>query len=262
MNVDNITKIGASHITCDDYSLSRVWDGEDNQKIALAMISDGCSASKDTDLGSRLLSIISKNIFKNVGVSFPTIKLLESYINRELVDIKTRLDIPYTCFDATLGVVYINNNIARILIWGDGAYAIKRGDELIYGGCISFPKNAPDYLSYNLDENRKKIYLQEHSEKQIECIHGTITQLKPFSPYYIEYNVYPGDVICVMSDGVCSYKDQQGNPISWNEILNKYVSFKNTNGEFIQRRINMMEKINGKEGILHIDDISLAGISL
>ena len=57
MNANCAINIGSTHALCQDYALARN-DGP------YVILSDGCSSSPDTDVGSRLLVKASEKIFK------------------------------------------------------------------------------------------------------------------------------------------------------------------------------------------------------
>ena len=63
MNKDSFFKIGSTHNICQDYAIS---GRDEHYKVDYAIISDGCSGAEDTDIGSRLVSLIAK---QNISLS-------------------------------------------------------------------------------------------------------------------------------------------------------------------------------------------------
>ena len=64
-------------------------------------------------------------------------------------------------------------------------------------------------------------------------------------------------MVGIASDGLCSFeKDKQS--VSLSNIINPFFDFKNTNGEYLKRRVDKYLKQLHKEGYSHYDDISLA----
>jgi DNA-directed RNA polymerase delta subunit len=64
----------------------------------------------------------------------------------------------------------------------------------------------------------------------------------------------------VMSDGTESFVNREtGERIHYQQILNEFSSFKNTNGEFIKRRVGRAIEDLVKTNIYNTDDISVAG---
>ena len=55
INVDHYMTIGSSHQVCEDYIISGT------EPFPYIILSDGCSSSKDTDIGARILAQCAKN---------------------------------------------------------------------------------------------------------------------------------------------------------------------------------------------------------
>ena len=81
----------------------------------------------------------------------------------------------------------------------------------------------------------------------------------PFIPVFFENTVEEGDIIAVVSDGINSFRNENGN-ISYIDLVDEFIGFKNTIGEFAKRRINAFKRKCLKENITHSDDISIATI--
>jgi len=56
MHADHHYEIGSSHVACEDYAMSGTQEG-----LTYAILSDGCSASKDSDVGARILCHLAKS---------------------------------------------------------------------------------------------------------------------------------------------------------------------------------------------------------
>jgi len=61
MNSDSQYLIGHSHHVCEDYALSGFYNG-----LHYAIVADGCSASKDVDIGARVLAKSAEGVIRSV----------------------------------------------------------------------------------------------------------------------------------------------------------------------------------------------------
>jgi len=266
MQTDSIFNIGKSHSVCEDYAFHG-----DNCII----VSDGCSSSKHTDIGSRLLCITAHRIlktFKNEPLSYYA---FGNKVSNCVAEQLLLLDLPISSMDATLLVSFVNDGIVYVYIYGDGYYQIKFKDDSIQFGTFNYNGNAPYYLSYWLDPQRHNDYIKQFGEsveyvigmysgENYESIsnnininqHKETSLITPISINDIEY-------IILMSDGVESFQNYSVHPpiaIDTNEVLKEMTNFKNNKGEFVTRRIKSALKKFKKDGIEHYDDFSVAGI--
>ncbi len=73
MHADSVYVIGDGHQVCEDYArsgcFSDMWISEDGLRSAVhyALVSDGCSGSKDTDIGSRLIINAAERMIHECG---------------------------------------------------------------------------------------------------------------------------------------------------------------------------------------------------
>ena len=127
---------------------------------------------------------------------------------------------------------------------------------------------APDYLSYSLDEKRLELYkAMKGNVKSIETyevlketkIHTTGVY-DPFTPITLKREVKPGDIVAVISDGINSFRKSDNTPIDWIDLIEEFTGFKNTEGEFVIRRISAFKRKCLKDGTTHHDDISISAI--
>ncbi|MHA1469277.1 MAG: hypothetical protein ACTSSP_01805 [Candidatus Asgardarchaeia archaeon] len=156
MNTDCAFYIGTTHEVCHDYTLS----GKD--KIIL---SDGCSGSRLSDMGSRVLSITAINKIAEVDdlhnfepgecilLSRPSIKIL---------------NLPNTCLDATLLGAAGEEDCLQAFCYGDGTIALKtkNGDIAIID--IVYTDNHPFYINYLYDKTgRFTNWEQNHNKRKV-----------------------------------------------------------------------------------------------
>jgi hypothetical protein len=273
MNSDWYIDKGYTHKICEDYVV--VGNG-------FAIVSDGCSASKHTDIGARVLCMSARELLLNfledggeeldhrhfgnhvIGVAYSSIQ---------------NLGLPLTCLDATLLVTYVHRDRVRILMYGDG-YAIitfDDGKKMLWKK--EYPQNAPYYLSYQLDYQRQQTYCQQISDYQFfhtsnvpdkelqmpayRWIETTIPveETVPIARFIDQPDNMRISNVLIMSDGVASFLENSKNVDDTN-ILEEFTNFKVMKGEFVRRRCNAVMKRFAKDGVKHYDDISVAGIHL
>jgi len=69
----------------------------------------------------------------------------------------------------------------------------------------------------------------------------------------------------VVSDGIKSYtqgSEGETKEIGRYEMASRFGAYKNFVGKFVERRMNKIKIENAASGIVHYDDISVAGIHL
>lgn len=281
--------IGESHLVCQDYArtLNAPIPGMDYSTMGReegptpcekwAFVSDGCSGSPDTDVGSRLLVLSAiESVLQGVspfeGHSTTTnpkaIALLASCAAKQL-------GLHPHAIDATLLV--IKHDVAakgfNVFMAGDGMIGIKQGD-IIYLHEIRYESGCPYYLSYELDEQRKKEFNKHPSgiKRSIikgingwqfngeEAIHGGI--------YSSFWAAKPGDVVFAITDGAGSVQKNKTkettktkSAVALTDVIDKLVAFKGTQGQFVSRRLRGFQKEAKSEGWSNFDDIGLAAIA-
>lgn len=272
MNADNDYQIGCDHIVCEDYSLSGV--SADGTR-AFAIVSDGCSASEDVDFGSRLISMAARETWVKMNSNlFLTKKTNVEYLDFGSQVIQRANVVPPLfpslapgVLDATLLMAWVDEGVMRMVMYGDGVFLhkTKDGTHAIH---VSFTNNAPSYLSYLLDNERKAGYIAMGGKKEVtncmivdeKVVTSGLTTVAPFEPTTFEAKVGPGDVIALCSDGINSFRTVGFTNIEWVDLLDDYIGYKNFDGVFAKRRLAAFKRKCLKEGITHHDDISIATI--
>lgn len=265
MNAHSFFSIGKNHVVCEDYALSGT-----SCELAYAIVCDGCSASPDVDVGARIVAQSAKknilsNITNNKGldpIKFGNIIIQES---SRIWDVLPYLDSQ--ALDVTLLVAWIENNILTARLYGDGVLIHKSGND-VYAVNISLTSGAPDYLSYDLNSSRMLSY--EHINNNMKNIetyeliggNGSLITVsgEPLIPVTLTRPTKPGDIIAVISDGINSFRKSDNTKIGWIDLIEEFVGFKSTEGEFVQRRMTTFNRKNLKEGTVHYDDISISAI--
>ncbi len=253
MNVDHFLKIGTKHKVCEDYIISESGD------IPFVILSDGCSSSKNTDIGARILTQLTAHYLRTK--LFPVSEMVKRIIyNAELI--RNTMGLNVSCLDATLIVSYIVDDYFYVYMYGDGYLITVDLDNEISFCEISYEKNAPYYLSYELDLYLNSFYEESCPAKYLTNKFGNCTW-EPYNlPFIKKLKVSDYKSILIASDGIDSFINNKGEKYGIEKVLKEVTSFKNTKGEFIKRRMGSKKGVINtfkKEGVTHYDDISIGG---
>lgn len=253
ISVDSFMKIGKSHTICEDYCISG------KEPFPYVILADGCSSSKNTDIGARILVHCAKDYLQKERSIVDSIFFADS--------VRSQMGLLEECLDVTLIILYKkpDDKFININMYGDCSI-ISIVNEEISGRHISYSNNAPYYLSYKLNNNRNKQYYKTAGKKE----------LINFNPQFsIKHELYPCDfckdriflkdnektAVIITTDGLSTFiNPKDGGTKTTEEVVKELTNFKNTNGAFIQRRCNRMLKEFEKEGYYHMDDFSVGGI--
>ena len=146
---------------------------------------------------------------------------------------------------------------------------------------VEYTENAPPYISYDLNILRKRSYIEQFGETNVNVIvRGGDTG----GTYEYSLNKWIGDFdachaitttakdaksITLTSDGIESYMfAQTSSPIADERVeidkderwYEEYTNYKSVSGEFVKRRMKRIKHNNEKAYIEHFDDVSCATI--
>jgi serine/threonine protein phosphatase PrpC len=262
--LDQFLEIGSQHKVCEDYIIH----GE--TPLPYIILSDGCSSSNNTEMGSRILCYLAKQFLNYRKDYFPNIdyKDMGRWIIHNAEMSARQLGLTMTCLDATLIIAVFIENKVKVFMYGDGITVFKHGDN-IEVTFLDYSNNAPYYLSYLIDENRNKTYHDLKHQKFVRRIlykpDGVITETPKtlFAydyPTILEYELSNLDSLFVCSDGINSFLYQDHtttNPIDIKDVVTEFTAFKNLKGMYLQRRLNTALKNMKKNNINHYDDLSV-----
>ncbi len=270
MNADHDFQIGKDHLVCQDYALSGA-----TEKIAYAIVCDGCSGSADVDFGARALALSARETLR-VAKDSPM-----DYVTFGVTTVR-KADVMWAVFpslnrqylDSTLLIAWVYQSKFTVYMFGDGCFFHKSGDttravhvEYLVPNKEGVDRQAPDYLSYYLDLDRKENYTELGGVKQVyDCLitgkteSGTEKPMRTFDPVVFTGPVAAGDVIAICSDGINSFKDGGVREIVWQEMVPEFIGFKSLAGVFVRRRMAALARDCAKKQWAHGDDISLAAI--
>jgi len=264
-SLDKITRIGKEHKICQDYS--DTFQNNANRISNLIIVSDGCSSSNDTDIGSRIVARLARKIMSQFHFNFDNIN--DSYISfgdilmNMALPIVSSLGLDKTALDSTLIISFIYDNSIITFMYGDGFIITIDKENKVDFTEVQFKNNAPYYLSARVIY--PSIYEKNVTEPNMivtDSASGNLCCASHY-PLYFRHEIDTHKCIIISSDGLESFRNYSSdNHPDIQEVITNLCSIKNCNGEFIQRRVGRMLSDYAKNSIYHYDDLSVAGISI
>lgn len=272
IKTDTFIEIGSQHKVCEDYIVS----GTDPVFNApFIILADGCSKSKDSEMGARIICHLAKQYvaYNGVDASPKYAEKLGNWVIHNAEMVARQMGLKKSCLDATLIVGYVIDDLFYGHMFGDGVIICEptiRATVLYDIRYVEYSQNAPYYLTYLIDEERAKLY---HDMKiQKETIYITVPvgdtsrvdrlESAYDTPRTFTFTVEDFHKILMCSDGISSFLDasvgsNSNKLIKIQELLPELLAFKSTKGEFLKRRCNKYMKQLTKIGITHFDDLSI-----
>jgi hypothetical protein len=267
-NSDYIYTIGHGHRTCDDFAFTRSFpvDFAGFKKMNISIVADGCSSSKNSDIGSRLICSKIINNFHQGYVAFPI--CVGYFINACYEEVYKEYHAIYgdSFLDCTLLIATTESNITKVYMIGDGCilYQKKDGNEVY--SMREFENNAPAYFSYILNKERQNNYLDfSHYYTDTLVSNNCLTIKKdttkvsmtdiPIQEY--SFNHEDTKYLMLFTDGLNSFVDTSKD---FSYYAQKMLDIKNENGVFLQRQVQGICRIEEKLNNFHEDDLS--GVAL
>lgn len=290
-NTDYYMEMGNSHNICEDYAINGTINGE----VPYIIVCDGCSSSDHSDVGARIIAHCCQKVLFDLYTNYlndldNSYILNKDYIKTKIIDnakqIVSALGMSFEICDATLMYAFVFENILHCAVYGDGNVVISKKDGNYTWDNYSYESNAPLYLSYDMDLYRKKLYL-EHLDfggkkitKESNTYVSNLYQQKEVSTKIVSsldsmysYTIPIFDIksITLSTDGIETYShntkrlienpsQEELSKYSTESMIQKMVSYKNNNGEFVKRRMKAMKLDCEKSQVGHFDDVSCATI--
>jgi len=253
VHLDKFIATGKSHFMCEDYILS----GPD-----FVILSDGCSAAHNSDVGARILCHAAANTLERYRFNWDQFEWfgLGQRIIHQAEIMATAMFLDDECLAATLMIVlndYEKNKI-QIFAYGDGYVFYVNNDGTVDLKHIEFvdgkQNNKPFYLLYYLDPKAFDLYAMQHIRQRITSVLDE--KLFEFDePMHWEHQIDDFRTVLISSDGLSSF-DHRPPPL---EVAQESTTYKSTAGNFLQRRMVRMIKKLAKQKLYHQDDITIGG---
>lgn len=278
MNSDSFFVIGSDHDICQDYVANH-----NNGVKSYIVLADGCSGSKDSDVGARILVKTHELYIPAMGVmDFDEFSKrsrgLYTQIIEEAQSNSKALELDPMALDATLMSI-ISNKSGEFMVtcYGDGVVAFGRRDGIIETYSVSYKEGYPNYVSYQLSPERKAKFDEKannYKEVTLELIDEDKAPLKqkyrssaPFETYLGSKDKYLW--VAVMSDGVQSFMEKVSDSTSitkesvpTHEVIRELFAFKSFTGSFVKRRMKRFLETCKERQWTHSDDLSVGVVYL
>ncbi|MBU4331920.1 protein phosphatase 2C domain-containing protein [Patescibacteria group bacterium] len=280
LHTDHYFHIGNKHLItgkpCQDYAISDV-----HNNVALAVVSDGCSTGRHTDVGSRILALSTATAIREhwtiscdaLGEAVPQ----EISLRQRIVLSGTRQALGLQLDDmlATCVYAYVSPSGGFVHVQGDGVVAFKYRSGGIDMFRLEWEDNIPYYPAYY--EGRLPKFIENHggdlnalrlsrencawtpnegfttSDTDSYTLSGGIRGITIDLP--AELLSQDLEFIAVFSDGVAQIEK-----LDWKKAVVIFMAFKNKIGEFAKRRMIRGIKDAQKDGKGLLDDIAYAVI--
>lgn len=260
-NVDSVYCIGASHTDCQDFALHGEIDN-----ISYGIISDGCSGSTLSEIGSRILVMALEESIKKVK-DLDYYSIIAIWLNKleDFIRILPSIGLDEHVLAATIGFFIIKDNKCLISLIGDGAISFKDKNGNISIDRIECEHNAPVYPYYLLKENYNLKIYKEQKKEFCTKLNGTCLNTDPIFgiPIYLKNfsNLNDFQNISICSDGIFSFSSAKSGSVEIDSIISQLLTIKSPAKFFLKRKWNFFKKIIcPADTIVHDDDFSMVSI--
>lgn len=264
-HADGYFAIGKTHTVCQDY----VRHGNLPNGMAYAIVSDGCSSSKDTDIGARILVCMAERYLQGIPEDPDEIRF-DLVIEMARLVVKTMCGLDCTCLDATLLIAIETKTQILVFKMGDGVVSSRLRDGSWEYEYHEFTSGAPYYPNYLGDEPRRFAYMAQANDPVVYNIGGSVTNKFKHTSTVDDhianmgmcsiYNKSDVDLVVLMTDGACSFRSGL-EPVMVHDIVKQIVDVKATAGEFMVRRAKrFLGSYCATQGWHHDDDFGVGAI--
>lgn len=278
--------IGQAHIIsgkpCQDYAIAEHTDPDG----AIAVVSDGCSGGRNTDVGSRVIALATAGVLKTHWSGHhdaPTLddaNIIATASDKVMLDIQSALGCHLEDMLATRLYAYLGAIGGIAHVQGDGVIAWREANDTIiarryewrdpsnpqrqtppfypiysddtYQGFTDYYGGDSAALAFHCDEVRfTGDGIISHStvvSTIAEGIRGGIVLLPPSTR-----------TVAVFTDGITQIQEADRKDVLWSNAVKEMLTFKSTTGEFAKRRMMHYVKQSRRQGGSGpLDDLSYA----
>lgn len=291
--------IGSSHQVCEDFSLAGKEIMSDGSTLEYAIVCDGCSSNKLTDVGARILCLGLIKSLKSLEVFYKNEELnlkalthsIENslYIKDIFVGTIEKIRLNKSALAATAIILLKYKGDYYSIPFGDGyvAHRYKSGKIILWKyeyvqESDGLPTNTPYYLMYSLFSTERDKYLQLMQGTVLRVrkevyLYGICTETSDsFMPCtcrdFKQADKTLGDDLLLgvhaFSDGLGTFSYSGKHPneslrntkVPESSLIESYTFHPNPTGEFVKRDMLFLKKNQEKQFMTHSDDFSMAAI--
>jgi len=270
MNADSAFHIGSAHAVCQDYAVADLCE----RGRPYVILSDGCSSSPDTDVGARLLVKAAERLLRESGGP-PARGLAEMHAESARLALSWAglLGLRPQAVDATLLTAHLDGEELVVGCTGDGVVCLQTAEGALDVYAVSYPSGFPVYPDYAHQPARLRALADAGLErKEVARLRAASAEERLWTVGVSDggamtevLSVKAADYrfAALFSDGVQSFQHSgRAESVPLETVLPELVSFKNTRGAFVGRRMKMFLKDCSRKGWRHADDLSLAALHL
>ncbi len=265
--LDSYYTIGKMHLYCQDY----VFQGR--KPFPHVILADGCSAAPNSDVGARLLVLNARRElarFARVSDEGAERDALHWRLGRRIVRRATRqareLGLSPEVLDATLLVAWCDGTTVYVHLYGDGCIATRRADGRLAVIQIEYAENAPYYLSYLLDSERRTLYREAVGDPSVaqsiryldETSGASIRQERFDAPIVFAFKLATFPTVAVATDGLHSFVNAEtGERVDLLDATRAMLDFRGYQGAFVKDQLEKTLIEFGRRLLFNLDDLSL-----
>lgn len=273
---DHHFHIGSAHLTtgtpCQDYALSGV-----HEQGAFAIVSDGCSTGRHTDVGSRILTLATAQAIRELplpyqGATVDTAEV-ERFQQRQIFGTMLSLGLSQDDMLATCVYAHVTSTRCFVHMQGDGVVVFQKSNGEIHLFRYDWAENTPLYPMYANDDYTA--FVRAHggdmSKERLIREHWVFDPFSGFvGPFVHGYTLGSGirgtmlnlSLDDLTSVAVCTDGVTQVDGIDWKDAACELMRFKTFKGVFAKRRMMRFIKDAQQRGRGPIDDIAYAVIRI
>jgi hypothetical protein len=270
--------MGSTHAVCQDYAVAghapAAAYGACDPCRPYVILSDGCSSSPDTDVGARLLVKAAERLLRESGET-PACELAELHAEAARLALRwvEMLGLRPQAADATLLTAHLHGEELVIGCSGDGVVCLQTTEGALDAYVVSYPDGYPVYPAYahqparlralaDAGRGRKEVARFGAASAEVRLRPAGLTRGDALTEVFA-FDAAGYRFAALFSDGVQSFhRSAAAQAIPLESVLPKLVSFKNTRGAFVGRRMKGFMKDCQQKGWRHGDDLSLAALHL
>jgi len=267
----NKTPIEGKQKECEDFILFG------NLPIPHIILCDGCSSTYNSATGARILAhAAKKSLYNMIHVN----RIMDiDYIGEEIIRraqfVTETIGLNKDALAATLIMSFYWDRKIHTYIYGDGVYFAK-SSKMSICSTINYDYESPYYLYYKIDPGAKYDYqLRLGSTELSVSFHEEISKFYSggqdverkttnrrrafnYNHHFIA-EIKEFSIHMVTSDGVSRFVNKENTKrIPIEDMMDRLTKFKNTNGEFVKRRVLAEIKSLAKQGFDFYDDLAVA----
>lgn len=270
MNSDSAFRMGSTHGVCQDYAAA----GTCGAWGPYAVLADGCSSSHDTDVGARLLvKAIERLLCESGGPPANALNELHAEAARLALSWAELLGLRPQAVDATLLTAHLHGGELVVGCSGDGVICLQTTEGALDVYVVSYPQGYPVYPAYAHQPARLRTLADAGLlRKEVTHLRAASAE-ESLRPVRVSDGNALTEVFAVraagyrfatlLSDGLHSFlRSETAESVSLESVLPGLVTYKNTCGAFVGRRMQGFRKNCRQKGWRHADDLSLAALHL